>query len=178
MIKTPEKVPSGRNDVSSRPSRDRSVPPLWLFFVACLVSSWLIWLWPVDPRRLVYLILFGVRIQARAKYLKLLIGNCLPGVIAVGFAAIGGRTELGLVRSTLAHWRVPARWYFLAAALPSSQLLTALCLVLFFTASEAQWPPITGRLKIFFSACRLEHCGKRLRGVHMRSESFSPNIRT
>ena len=124
---------------------------LLLFFAASIICSWAIWLWPVDQRRIIHLNFYVLGLDVKASFVMLLAGNCIPGVLAVMWASIGGRKELQQLRSTLTNWRAPTKWYLLAVTLPCAILFVALWLALFFVQTEYHWPPAIGILNTFIS---------------------------
>jgi len=115
---------------------------LWLFLCLSAASSWTIWLWPTQQRS-VYLFLFGWRVDWSFANLKLVIGNCLPGIIALVFSLTQGKRQLRKMLSTLVAWRTQLRWYILSLALPSGVFMASLFLVFIFFPMEISQPPIT-----------------------------------
>ena len=89
---------------------------LFLFF--SLLSSWTVWLFPYEKQGLFSIVALGLRLDFPFRLFKLLLGNCIPGVLALVWALAEGRAEFRQLVSRLAKWRVPFRWYLLALALP------------------------------------------------------------
>lgn len=105
---------------------------LWMFLFLCLAASWAIWLSPFGREGTFSLTLLGWRIAIPILLVKLLLGNCVPGAIALVFAYFDGKQQLHQMTSSLLRWRVPFRYYFYACAFPlvvfyASSALTSLC---------------------------------------------------
>jgi hypothetical protein len=91
---------------------------LWLFLVLSLVISWAIWLSPFERAGSLYIAVLGRRFAFPFDFVKLLLGNCIPGVLAIVFVLFEGRQQRQQMQSTFVRWRVPLKWYFLAFVLP------------------------------------------------------------
>ena len=91
---------------------------LLLFLFFSLLSSWAVWLFPYEKQGLFSIVALGLRLDFPFRLFKLLLGNCIPGVLALVWALAEGRAQLRQLLSCLAKWRVPFRWYLLALALP------------------------------------------------------------
>jgi membrane protease YdiL (CAAX protease family) len=62
--------------------------------------------------------------------MKLVIGNALPGLLALIWVAVQGRRQLRDLLSNLFAWKTSFRWYALAVALPSLVFVLSACAVL------------------------------------------------
>jgi membrane protease YdiL (CAAX protease family) len=70
----------------------------------------------------------------------MVIGNALPGLLALIWVAVQGKQELRELLSSLFAWRTKFRWYALSMALPSLVFVLSACVVL------ALFPGKPGRL--------------------------------
>jgi len=120
--------------------------PLWLFFSLSAVLSWTAWLWPVQQNGFVYLAFLRWRIEWPLTNLKLVIGNCLPGILALVWALAQGKRSFLEILSTLVAWRTPLRWYALAVGFPCGVFITSLSVALVCFPMKHAWPP----LSVFF----------------------------
>ncbi len=111
-----------------------------MFLCLAAALSWTVWLWPT-PQGSVYVIVLGHRVDWKITNLKLVIGNCLPGIVAVIWVRFQGRRQLQEMLSSLVAWRVQSRWYILAVALPLGVFVAALCAVLIFFPTKFTRPP-------------------------------------
>jgi len=68
--------------------------------------------------------------------LKLLIGNSLPGFLALVWARWEGREPFRDMLASLFGWRTKLRWYVLAMALPVGVFLVSMCVVLAFLSEK------------------------------------------
>jgi membrane protease YdiL (CAAX protease family) len=75
-------------------------------------------------------------IQIPLLLLKFVLGNCLPGVLAVGWSIVEGKKETRIMLSTLTNWKTSLQWYFIAVALPSAVFFLALDAVLVWLPLE------------------------------------------
>ena len=101
-----------------------------VFLGLAAILTWTVSWWPVDPRRRVFLAVGDWVISAQADYLKLLIGACLPGVLAVVWALSEGRPQFHRLLSSLTNWEAPLRWYVAASGLPAGVLVASAFIVL------------------------------------------------
>lgn len=115
---------------------------LWLFFCLSAASAWTIWLWPIEEQGSLYVNLFGWRPEFPFILIKLVLGNCLPGVIAVIWVLFEGKDQFRLMLSTLTKWKTSLKWYILAVALPCFVYLLSLDVVLFYFPSPHSFPPL------------------------------------
>ena len=124
---------SPASNLDSQPSRPRS---LGLFFFFSAVLSWSVWLWPVHTKGWIHLA-------------TLVTGNCLPGVLAIAWAAFEGKRELRRMISALVKWNAPARWYALAVIFPCVIFWLSLDIVLFYFPVSHTFPPTIEFFKSF-----------------------------
>lgn len=118
----------------------RKLLQLWMFLAASAALSWTVWLWPIDHRLALVTKVHGWRSTWPLSNVKLVIGNALPGLLALVWAAVRGKQELRDLLSSLFAWRTKFRWYALAMALPFLVFVLSACAVLAF------FPGKTGRL--------------------------------
>lgn len=116
--------------------------PLWIFLGLSAALSWTVWLWPASNRAF-YVSGQGWRFTWPLANIKLLIGNCLPGVLALVWASVQGKQQLRGLLSSLFAWRVQLKWYVLSIAFPFGVLLASLCAVFIFFAARLSLPPMT-----------------------------------
>jgi membrane protease YdiL (CAAX protease family) len=114
-----------------------------IFFLLAAVLSWTVWLWPVDVNGRLRIFLFGFWHIIPFSLIKLLIGNCLPGLLAVLWTWSEGADQFRSIVSTLTKWRTPVYWYIFVLALPLALFLVSLCAVLVFF--PVQHPPVSAR---------------------------------
>jgi len=114
--------------------------PLWVFLAASAALSWTVWLWPIDHRLVIVTNFYGWRSTWPLYNQKMVVGNALPGLLALIWAAVQGRQQLRELLSSLFAWRTKFRWYALAVALPSFVFVLSACAVL------ALFPGKTGHL--------------------------------
>ena len=103
--------------------------PLWVFLAASAALSWTVWLWPIDHRLALITKFHGWRSTWPLYNVKLVIGNALPGLLALVWVAVQGKQELRDLVSSLFAWRTKFRWYALAIALPSLVFVLSACAV-------------------------------------------------
>jgi len=116
--------------------------PLWFFLCLSAASAWTVWLWPLQKQGSVYVFLFGWRVDFPFVLIKLVIGNCLPGIWAIIWTLFEGKQQFRLMLSTLTKFRTPLRWYLLAVALPCGVFLLSLDAVLFYFPTTHSFPPL------------------------------------
>ena len=102
--------------------------------------SWTIWYWPI-PDRAFYIAYQGWRVAWPLRNIKLLLGNCLPGLLAIVLASIQGKEQLVHLLSSLTAWRTQFKWYALAIAFPCGVFVVSLCLAPIFFRVDLRWPP-------------------------------------
>ena len=71
------------------------------FLFLCAALSWTIWSWPVDKGRFIYATFFGWRVNWPLDNLKIVVGNCLPGILALFWTRFQGRQQFRDLLSTL-----------------------------------------------------------------------------
>jgi membrane protease YdiL (CAAX protease family) len=120
-----------------------------VFFCLCAVLSWTVWLWPIKIQGGLTVFVLGKRFDFPFFLIKLVIGNCLPGAVAVIWTCFEGRDRFRSLLFTLTNWKVPLKWYALAVALPCGVALIALDGVLFYYGPQHSFPPTSEFLKTF-----------------------------
>jgi membrane protease YdiL (CAAX protease family) len=148
-----ENFVSGDDDIV--PQHDRSTmvhaEPFWplaIFFLLSAALSWTVWLWPLQTQGWLKLVILGWDFKIPHVLIKLVIGNCLPGMLAVGWTLCEGRSQFQQMLSTLTRWRTPLRWYALALALPLGVSVIALGAVLFHFPTQHSFPPLERFLRV------------------------------
>ena len=116
---------------------------VWGFLCLSLIMSWAIWLWPVDAKRFIYVNLLGLQVNWPLLNLKLIAGNCLPGVLALIWARSEGKLQFWDILSTLLRWKTAPKWYFLAIAIPFGIFTATLCVALVTLPARAAIPPMS-----------------------------------
>jgi uncharacterized protein len=119
-------------------------PRLWtlgIFFVLSAAASWAVWLWPLGRQGWWVLIVLGWQFKIPFLLVKLVIGNCLPGILAVIWLMFEGKDQFRQMLSTLTKWKTPLKWYLIAFALPCGVSLVALDAVLLYFPTEHHFPP-------------------------------------
>jgi membrane protease YdiL (CAAX protease family) len=104
--------------------------PLWVFLAASAALSWTVWLWPIDHRLALITKFHGWRSTWPLYNIKMVIGNALPGLLALVWVAVEGKQEFRDLLSSLFAWRTKFRWYALSVALPSFVFVISACAVL------------------------------------------------
>lgn len=115
--------------------------PLWVFLGLSAALSWTIWLLPTSNKAF-YVIVRGWRVTQPLNTLKLLIGNCLPGLLALVWASVEGKQQLHDLLSSLLAWRTRFKWYILSIAFPLGVFVLSPCVVLIFFPSRLSLPSI------------------------------------
>jgi uncharacterized protein len=128
----------------------KSLLPLWIFLCLSAVLTWTVWLWPIS-NWVFQINLAGWRFNFPLRDQKLLLGNTLPGLLALIWAGWEGKPELGAVLSSLFAWRTKVRWYVLAIALPSGIFLTSMCAVLMLFSEKPIRPHLLVLVNSFLS---------------------------
>jgi len=137
----------GLADSGSATVNAKRLWPLAIFFCLGAVSSWIVWLWPIKQQGWLTLSILGSRFDFPFILIKLVIGNCLPGILAVVWVLFEGKDQFRLMLCTLTKWRVPIKWYILAVALPCGVSLVSLDAVLFYFPTQHSFPPAIEFLK-------------------------------
>jgi membrane protease YdiL (CAAX protease family) len=133
-------------DDTSAPAGVARLLPLGMFFLLSAALAWTVWLWPLKAQGSFTLFVLGS--QFKFLLVKLVIGNCMPGILAVIWALSEGKNEFRRMLSTLTKWRVPLKWYMLAVALPCGVSLAALGAVLFYFTPAPSFPPATDFFRV------------------------------
>jgi uncharacterized protein len=133
-----ERNPQG--DLKTTRTDSEKSPAIWAFLALSAALSWTVWLWPIDHRLALITKFHGWRSTWPLYNVKLVIGNALPGLLALVWTAAQGRQEFHDLLSSLFAWRTKFRWYVLSMALPSLVFALSGCIVL------TLFPGKTGRL--------------------------------
>jgi uncharacterized protein len=72
----------------------------------------------------------------------LVIGNCIPGALALVWTTFEGHGQFRQLVASIWHWKTPPGWYLLAATLPCFVFVTSLDAVLFFAPIAHTFPPV------------------------------------
>jgi membrane protease YdiL (CAAX protease family) len=126
------------------------VKPLWplgIFFCLSAASAWTVWLWPINRPGWFTLFIFGWELKIPFFLTKLVVGNCLPGILAVIWVLFEGKAQFRRMLSTLTKWKTSLMWYILSIVLPCGVSLVALDAVLFYFPTEHSFPPPVQFLK-------------------------------
>jgi len=115
--------------------------PLGIFFCLAAASTWTAWLWPVEPHGRLPLSVLGLEIKIPFFLMKLVIGNCLPGMLAVVWVRFQGKGQFQHLLSTLTTWRASFHWYIVVIALPCAVFFVSWSAVLFFVPVDH--PPLS-----------------------------------
>jgi uncharacterized protein len=132
---------TNENKTPSSP-RAKGLLPLWVFFCLSAALSWIVWLWPTPDQVFVYIKFWGRWVNWPITNLKLVVGNCLPGLLALVWVSVQGKQQLRNVLSSLVAWRAQLRWYILSIALPCGVFITSLCVVLISFPAKLSRPPL------------------------------------
>jgi membrane protease YdiL (CAAX protease family) len=103
-----------------------------MFLAASAALSWTVWLWPIDHRLALITKFHGWRSTWPLYNVKLVIGNALPGLLALIWVAVEGKQQLRDLLSSLFAWKTKFRWYALAITLPSVVFVLSAFVVLAF----------------------------------------------
>jgi len=106
--------------------------PLGIFFCLAAASAWTAWLWPVEAHGRLPLSVLGLEITIPFFLMKLVIGNCLPGILAVIWVRFEGKGQVQRLLSTLTKWRTSLHWYIIVVVLPCAIFFVSWSAVLFF----------------------------------------------
>jgi membrane protease YdiL (CAAX protease family) len=123
---------------------------LIIFLCMSASLSWLIWLWPIDPRERLLFFVFGLELKVPLLLIKLWVGNCVPGVLALIWTALEGKLEFKAILLTLTNWRISLLWYAAAFLLPALSSLVSMDIVLVLFPSHYSVPSVSGFLNTFF----------------------------
>lgn len=127
---------------------ENDVWPLGIFFLLSAASSWIVWLWPLARPGWLNVILFGTKFEFPLMLVKLVIGNCLPGILAVVWTLSEGKDQFRGMLFTLTRRKTSLKWYVLAVALPCGVSLVALDVVLLYLPKAHSFPPIIDFFKV------------------------------
>jgi uncharacterized protein len=139
------------SDLGYQPgAHTKSLLPLWIFLCLNAALTWTVWLWSI-PNWIFQIHLAGWRFNFPLRNQKLLLGNILPGLLALIWAAWEGKPELWAVLSSLFAWRTQLKWYVLAIVLPSGVFLTSMCAVLMRFSEKPNRPHLLVWVNSFWS---------------------------
>jgi len=110
--------------------------PLGIFFGLAAVLAWTAWLWPIEAHGRLPLSVLGLEIKIPFLLMKLVVGNCLPGMLALVWVRFEGKGQFQRLLSTLTKWRTPLHWYVIVVALPCAVFFVAWNTVLTFFPVE------------------------------------------
>jgi membrane protease YdiL (CAAX protease family) len=117
----------------------KSLLSVWVFLCLSAALAWTVWLWPIS-NRFFYITFEGWRVNWPLSNAKLLIGNSLPGFLALAWARWEGREPFRDVLTSLFGWRTKLKWYVLAIALPVGVFLVSMCIVLVLFSENPRRP--------------------------------------
>jgi membrane protease YdiL (CAAX protease family) len=120
------------DDTAPPPRAGGRLWPVGIFLLLSVASSWIAWLWPVNERARLLLLFFGAEIKIPFFFLKLVIGNSLPGILAVIWVLCEGKDQLQHMLCALTKWKTPFEWYVVAFVLPWIVFLPALIAVFWY----------------------------------------------
>src|SRR5271155_540080 len=143
MQKPHEHKGTGLSNEGSVASRARNLWSLGLFFCLSAVFSWTVWLWPIRKHGAFAFSAFGWDFKLPFLLTKLLIGNCLPGILAVVWVLFEGHGQFRQMLTVLTRWKTPLKWYVVAFILPCGISFVALDVALLFFPVEHSFPPAT-----------------------------------
>lgn len=122
---------------------EKGTRSLWVFLAISAALSWIVWLWPASNRFYLHLVFHsGWALNWPLSNAKLLIGNALPGVLALIWASVEGPSQLHELRRSLFAWKTRIEWYVLAVTLPFSILVPAMGVVLIHFSEEPSRPHV------------------------------------
>jgi membrane protease YdiL (CAAX protease family) len=113
--------------------------PLWVFLALSAALSWTVWLWPINHHLALITKFHGYRSTWPLYNIKMVIGNALPGLLALVWAAAQGKQELRDLLSSLFAWKAKFRWYALSITLPSVVfMLSAWAVLIIFPGTHGR----------------------------------------
>lgn len=120
---------------------EKGARSLWVFFAMSAALTWIVWLWPVSNRSYLHLVFHGGwALNWPLNNAKLLIGNALPGLLALMWASVEGGSQRHELLTSLLAWKTRIRWYILAVTLPFGVLVPAMGAVLIHFSEEPNRP--------------------------------------
>jgi len=170
----------GANAVSDTPpaAEVARLWPLGIFFFLSTLFSWAVWLSPIDRQSRLLLFGFGLELKVPFLLMQLVIGNCLPGLLALIWTLVAGRGQFKSILSTLTHWRTPFRWYLVAAGLPWTVFLVAWSAVRVYSPTGYSLPPAVEFVTVFLITLHFgplwEELAWRAFALRKLESSFSP----
>ena len=125
------------------PQKIKNLRSLVIFFFVTMLLTWVVWLWPIEIEWEFQFLFLGFWHHIPISLIKILIGNCLPGVLAMIWALFEGGGQFRTILSTLGRWRTPLRWYFIAFVLPWAVFLVSqTCVLLYWPTPPRRTAPI------------------------------------
>jgi uncharacterized protein len=121
----------------------KGLVPLLVFLGFSVACSWTVWLWPFHNPGSFHIELFGLRFDAPFNLTKLVIGICLPGLLAISSAAFEGKEQIQGMLATIVKWHAAPKWYLLALVLPFGVFWLSFATVLFCFPSSHQRPSLS-----------------------------------
>jgi membrane protease YdiL (CAAX protease family) len=118
----------------------KGLAPLLIFLGFSVVCSWTVWLWPFDNPGSFHVRVFGLQFDAPFNLTKLMVGICLPGLLAITSAAFEGKAHILGIVTTIVKWRTAPKWYLLALSLPVGIFWLSFATVLFYFPSSHHRP--------------------------------------
>jgi CAAX protease family protein len=113
--------------------------PLCVFLALSAALSWTVWLWPINHHLALITKFHGYRSTWPLYNIKMVIGNALPGLLALVWVAVQGKQKLRDLLSSLFAWRTKFRWYALSMALPSLVfVLSAAAVLMIFPGTHGR----------------------------------------
>src|SRR5512141_2809064 len=94
---------TAEQSIPSRPTA--TLLPIWVFLGLSAALSWTGWFLP-NSNRALYVSVGEWRVTFPLANLKLLVGNCLPGVLALVWVSAEGKHRLHYLLSSLVAWKV------------------------------------------------------------------------
>jgi len=136
---------------ANKRSRRNELARLWIFLGLSAVVSWTVWLLPLEKQGSYYLQIFGVRIDFPFLLIKALIGNCLPGLVALIWTASLGAKELHDLTAGICRWNTSPSWYLASIFLPPLLYCCALGIVLAYTPTAYTLPGLRSTAVVFLA---------------------------
>ena len=135
-------------EASPGETRAKTLIWLWIFLCLSIAASWTVWLWPLHKQGSLFIAILGWRLDVPFILVKLVIGNCVPGIIAIVFAS-REKEQLRHMLSSLARWRVPFKWYLFSVILACGVFWVCLGAVLFYLPTRHPSPSPLAFLRVF-----------------------------
>lgn len=107
------------------------------------------WLWPATTRSFTSFTLLKWTFSFSHANLRLVLGVCLPGFLALAWTGSEGGQQLRSLFVRLTKWKVHYRWYVLSLFLPFGMFLIGLDVTLFFLPLNHSFRPLADIFKVF-----------------------------